>query len=244
MKAERACPECLDGFVLRAGTPPDEIAYDPCWRCAGTGRARTSVYARPGGWRGEWPPPVAYELVAAARRRRRAVLSKPPSQGRRLRLWDRTPPDEPPRAKEDTLTDEKRGAFELEPATLEEFLEILALRGLGDGLPPEGALRRAVCVTRLFDRHSSQYGFPVVRRYVLVAFAYGEDLVTYRESTSHQMEMPEEAKKLAARQDEAYERLRGAVLAKAGGLGRRGEVRVLEGFLHHSADPRGRREGR
>ena len=89
------------------------------------------------------------------------------------------------------MTDEKRGAFDFETATLEEFLEILALRDLEDGPPPEGALRRAVCVTRLFDRHSSQYGFPVVRRYVLAAFAYGGDLVTYREIKSHQMEMPE-----------------------------------------------------
>ena len=97
--------------------------------------------------------------------------------------------------------------FEIEAATVEEFLQLLkereeheaSLRGLNS------PLRRAVFVARMFDQRSSRYDFPLVTRYVVATFAYGRDLVSYRRTTSNAVELPETAARTEERQREAYE---------------------------------------
>jgi type II secretory pathway predicted ATPase ExeA len=73
---------------------------------------------------------------------------------------------------------------------------------------------------------------------VQAAFAYGDDLVTYRKLTSNQMEMPDEAHRLNDRQDEAFEELHERIEERLSELGLTREVPILEGFLHHAIDPR------
>lgn len=132
-----------------------------------------------------------------------------------------------------------KSGFEAEPATVEEFLSLLALRQADASQTERGTgLRRAVHVTRLISTRPSDYGFPFVRRHVQAAFAYGEDLVTYRKLTSNQMEMPDEAQRLNARQDEAFRELRQQIEQRLCELGLTDEVPVLEGFLHHATGPR------
>lgn len=134
-----------------------------------------------------------------------------------------------------------KSGFEVEPATVEELLSLLNLREMDASQKERGsALRRAVHITRLISTHPTDYGFPYVKRHVQAAFAYDEeDLVTYRKLTSSQMEMPDETRKMNARQDEAYEKLREQIEQKISELGLKEEVPVLEGFLHHATDPRG-----
>lgn len=132
-----------------------------------------------------------------------------------------------------------KSGFEAEPATVEEFLSLLALREADGSREERGsALRRAVHVTRLISTRPTDYGFPFVKRHVQAAFAYGDDLVTCRKVTSNQMEMPDEAQRLNDRQDEAFEELRERIEERLSELGLTGEVPVLEGFLHHATDPR------
>lgn len=97
--------------------------------------------------------------------------------------------------------------FEIEAATVEEFLRLLKEReeheaSSGGSRSP---LRRAVFVARMLDQRSSRYGFPLVTRYVVAAFAYGRDLVSYRRTTSNAVELPETAVRTEERQREAYE---------------------------------------
>ncbi len=97
--------------------------------------------------------------------------------------------------------------FEIEAATVEEFLQLLkereeheaSLRG------SNSPLRRAVFVARMLDQRSSRYDFPLVTRYVVATFAYGRDLVSYRRTTSNAVELPETVVRIEERQREAYE---------------------------------------
>lgn len=136
------------------------------------------------------------------------------------------------------MTDGEPGpAFGVEAATVEEFLRLLKERedAEGSSREPRGATRRAVFVAQLLDRQSSGYGHPVVRRYVVAAFAYGRDLVSYKRTTFSAVEPPEIAKKTAERQQETYEEVRAEVEC---GLERMGlDLPVFEGFLRYPAEP-------
>jgi hypothetical protein len=54
---ERECGRCLGGEI-HAGSPT-ELRKEPCPSCGGTGRAKTFLYPKPKGFRGEWPPDMA-----------------------------------------------------------------------------------------------------------------------------------------------------------------------------------------
>jgi hypothetical protein len=102
------------------------------------------------------------------------------------------------------VTDEERPgpAFEVEAATVEEFLRLLKEREQGEAplRGGRGVTRRAIFVARLLDRRGSSYGYPLVTRYVVAAFAYGRDAVSYRRTTSNAVELPEIAGKTEERQ--------------------------------------------
>lgn len=136
--------------------------------------------------------------------------------------------------------------FEVEAAGMEQFLELLELREARRAHDPgrggEPASRRAVFVTQMYDAKGSSIGAPSVRRYVVAAFALGDDLVRFERTTSRGIEFPNAPNYLGdgedpnKRQDEAYEEMRAAL---AGRIAERGfEVPVLEGALRHSFDPR------
>lgn len=136
-----------------------------------------------------------------------------------------------------TMTDRLGSAFEVEAASVEEFLRLLGGRESAEGsrLEQRGAARRAVFVAQLLDRRGSGYGFPKVRRYVVAAFAYGPDVVSYKRTTSNAVELPEIAGKTAERQREAYEEVRAEI--EHGIEGANLEVPVHEGFLLHPTSP-------
>jgi hypothetical protein len=97
--------------------------------------------------------------------------------------------------------------FEIEAATVEEFLRLLKEREEHEASMRESRspLRRAVFVARMLNQRSSRYDFPLVTRYVVAAFAYGRDVVSYRRTTSNAVELPETAVRTEGRQREAYE---------------------------------------
>ncbi len=129
--------------------------------------------------------------------------------------------------------DEPESAFEVEAATVEEFLRLLAEREEA-GKPsrePRAAARRAVFIAQLLDRRSSSYGYPAVRRYVVAAFAYGRDVISYKRTTSSAVELPDMVGKIEERQQAAYEETRTEI---ARGLEeRRLDVPLHEGSLRH-----------
>ncbi len=136
------------------------------------------------------------------------------------------------------MTHEDSGpTFEVEAATVEEFLRLLKEREEGEASlrGSRSATRRAVFIAQIFDRRSSSYGYPSVRRYVAAAFAYGRDLVTYRRTTSSAVELPQVAEKTAQRQREVYEEIRTEIERTMQGMGL--DVPVYEGSLRHPADP-------
>jgi hypothetical protein len=96
---------------------------------------------------------------------------------------------------------------EMEAATVEEFLQLLKEREEHEASRrgSRSPLLRAVFVARMFDQRSSRYGFPLVTRYVVAAFAYGRDLVSYRRTTSNAVELLETAVRTEERQREVYE---------------------------------------
>jgi hypothetical protein len=51
---ERECGSCFEGEI-HAGDPT-ELRKEPCHSCGGTGKVRAFLYAKPKGFRGEWPP--------------------------------------------------------------------------------------------------------------------------------------------------------------------------------------------
>jgi hypothetical protein len=136
------------------------------------------------------------------------------------------------------VSDEERGpTFGVEAATVEEFLRLLKEREEGEaslgGL--RGAPRRAVFVAQMLDQRSSSYGYPSVRRYVVAAFAYGRDLVSYSRTTSSAVELPEIASRAAERQQEAYEEIRVDIERGLEGMGL--DLPVYEGSLRRPAEP-------
>lgn len=67
--------------------------------------------------------------------------------------------------------------LEVEVATVKEFLRLLKEReGGASPQGPRGAIRRAVFVAQMLEQRSSNYSFPLVRRYVTCGFAYGRDV--------------------------------------------------------------------
>jgi hypothetical protein len=126
--------------------------------------------------------------------------------------------------------------FEIEAATVQEFVRLLKERERGESASeePRSLLRKAVFVTRMLDQRSSRFGYPLVTRYVVAAFAYGPDLVCCRRTTSHAVELPELASKTEDRQRAVYEEMRAEVArgleeAKIG-------IPLYEGCLRRAAD--------
>lgn len=130
-------------------------------------------------------------------------------------------------------------AFEVEAASVEEFLRLLGGRERVEASTqtPLGVTRRTVFVAPLQEVTGSEYAFPKVTRHVVAAFAYRRDVVSYKRTTSSAVELPEVSRELAERQREAYELLRAEVERgiEEASLG----VPVREGHLHH---PGGRYE--
>ncbi len=60
-------------------------------------------------------------------------------------------------------SDEFGSAFEVEAATVEEFLRLLKEReeGVAPAKESRGATRRAVFVAQMLDQRSSSYGYPL-----------------------------------------------------------------------------------
>ena len=136
------------------------------------------------------------------------------------------------------MTDEDPGpTFEVEAGTVEEFLRLLKEREEGEASlgEPSGATRRAVFVAQMLDQRSSSYGYPSNRRYVVAAFAYGCDLVSYSRTTSSAVELPEIASRAAERQQEVYEEIRANIERGLEGMGL--DLPVYEGSLRCSAEP-------
>lgn len=129
-------------------------------------------------------------------------------------------------------------AFEVEAASVEEFLRLLTGRGRAE-IPsqnPRSVAREAVFVTPLQDVTSGRYAFPKVTRRVVATFTYGPDLVSYKRTTSSAVELPEVSRELVVGQREACEQLR-AELERGiddANLG----ILVHEGHLRHRNDPR------
>jgi hypothetical protein len=133
--------------------------------------------------------------------------------------------------------EEPTPALEVEVATIGELLRLLKDREEGEATEEgtsEGA-GRAVFVARVLERRSSRYGFPLVTRRVVVAFAYRLNLVSYRRITSNAVELPETAWRTEGRQQEAYEEIRAEI-----GRGMRAmslDVPIYEGSLRGPVDP-------
>ena len=125
--------------------------------------------------------------------------------------------------------------FEIEVASVEEFLKLLTEREEeGGGQEGTGATRKAVFVAQMMDQRPSNYGFPLIRRYVVAAFAYGRDRVSYTRTTSNVVELPEMVTKTEDRQQEAYEARRQEIEHGLEELDL--HVPVHEGFLRHPSD--------
>jgi hypothetical protein len=132
------------------------------------------------------------------------------------------------------MTDAEPG-FEVEVASVGEFLRLLRERN--EQLPDRqgyGASGRAIFVARMMDRRPSNYGFPLVRRYVVAAFAHGRDRVSYTRTTSNAVELPETVTEIEDRQQEAYEVIRAEIERGLEELDIR--VPIHEGFLRRVAD--------
>jgi len=125
--------------------------------------------------------------------------------------------------------------FEIEVTSVEGFLRLLKERNEEpSGQDRYGTLRRAVFVAQMMDRRPSNYVFPLTRRYVVAAFAYGRDRVSYTRTTSNAVELPETVAKTEDRQQEAYEEIRTEIERGLRELDLR--VPVHEGFLRHPAE--------
>lgn len=134
------------------------------------------------------------------------------------------------------MTDRPGSAFEVEAASVEEFLRLLGGRESTEASRPgpRGTARRAVFVAQLLDRRGSGYRYPKVRRYVVAAFAYGPDIVSYERTTSNAVELPETAKQTRARQQQIYEETRAEIERGIEEVGL--AVPVRDGYLRRPAD--------
>jgi hypothetical protein len=130
--------------------------------------------------------------------------------------------------------------FEVEAATVEEFLRLLEERERHDPAfeGPQNFLRRAVFVARMLEQRSSRFSYPLVTRYVVAAFAYGPDIVCLRRTTSHAVELPETVDMTEKRQRAVYEEMRAEV-----GRGMEDanvDVPLYEGCLRRASTPKPR----
>lgn len=122
--------------------------------------------------------------------------------------------------------------FEIEVASVGELLRLLKERdGETAGRQSYGVSGRAVFVAQMMDRRPSSYAFPLVRRFVVAAFAYGRDRVSCTRTTSNAVELPGTIAKTEDRQQEAYDEIRAEIERGLRELGLRLPVR--EGFLRH-----------
>lgn len=125
--------------------------------------------------------------------------------------------------------------FEVEVASVGKFVRLLEER---NEEPPSrqgyGASRKAIFVAQMMDRRPSNYGYPLIRRYVVAAFAYGRDRISYTRTTSNAVELPEMATRIEDRQQEAYEEIWAEI--KRGLEESDLRVSVHEGFLRHWTD--------
>lgn len=125
--------------------------------------------------------------------------------------------------------------FEIEVVSIEEFLRLLKEREEEQtDRNAQGIIRRAIFIAQMMDRRPSNYGFPLIRRYVVVAFAYEMDRVSYTRTTSNAVELPETVTKTEDRQQEAYEEIRRNIERGLQELNL--HVPIHEGFLRHPAD--------
>jgi hypothetical protein len=142
------------------------------------------------------------------------------------------------------VTDNEPGpGFEVEAATVEEFLQLLREREEA-GSDPAGtrdALGEAVFVAGIRDTRSSRYGFPKVVRYAIAAFSYGQGVACHRRLTSSAVELPEMTRTLEGRQREACDELRAEVERGLEEASLR--VPLYEGSLPYLQDRAGSGEG-
>lgn len=125
--------------------------------------------------------------------------------------------------------------FEIEVASIEELLKLLEEREEeGGGQGEKSFARRAVFVSQMMDSRPSTYGFPLTRRYVVAAFAYGRDRISYTRTTSNAVELPENVTRAEDRQQASYEEMRAQLERGLESLGL--HVPVCEGFLRHLGD--------
>lgn len=132
------------------------------------------------------------------------------------------------------MTDTEPG-FEVEVASVGEFLRLLKERNEQlPGRQGHGVSGRAIFVAQMMNRRPSNYGLPLVRRYVIAAFAYGRDRVSYTRTTSNAVELPETVVEIEDRQAEAYGEVRVEIERGLRELDL--DVPIHEGFLRHPAD--------
>jgi len=132
--------------------------------------------------------------------------------------------------------EEQDPSFGIETATVEEFLRLLQEREEDETSPGEfrGATRKAVFVAQMLDQRSTSYGYRSIRRYIVAAFAYECDLVSYSRTTSSAVELPEIASRTVERQHEAYEEISAEIER---GLERMGlDLPLFEGSLRNFFD--------
>ena len=134
------------------------------------------------------------------------------------------------------MTDRPGSAFEVEAASVEEFLLLLGGRESAGASRREtrDADRRAVFIAQPIERSGSGFGYPKVRRYVVAAFAYGGDRISYRRTTSNAVQLPGTAEQSRDRQQRMHQETwaefeRGVQEA---GL----NVPIREGYLCRPAD--------
>lgn len=133
------------------------------------------------------------------------------------------------------MTNAEQPGFEVEVASIVEFLRLLRERnGEFPGRQGYDASGKAIFVARMMDRRPSNYGFPLVRRYVVAAFAYGRDRVSYTRSTSNAVELPETVARIEDRQQETFEEIRAEIERGLEDLDLR--VPIHEGSLRYAAD--------
>jgi hypothetical protein len=135
------------------------------------------------------------------------------------------------------VTDEPTPSLAVEVATIGELLRLLKDREDAEATEESAneRMRRAVFVARLLDRRSSRYGSPLITRRVVVAFAYGRNLISYRRIISNAVELPEATRRIEGRQRETYEEVRAEI---GRGLREMGlDVPIYEGSLRGPVEP-------
>lgn len=127
--------------------------------------------------------------------------------------------------------------FEIEAATVEEFLWLLKEREEDQAASGvrRSPLRRAVFIARMLERRASRFGYPKITRHVVAAFAHGGDVVCCRRTTSNAVELPEIASSTEERQRAVYDEMRSEIgrSIEEANL----DVPLYEGYLRRSAEP-------